>query len=167
VRDLLRVVRNKRAHWRELPPGARAVLGPPPGPFLAYWAARFPGLLMHVHAFAAARLAADPHLRRFFPRGDAAAAAEFERMRASGADADADAEAAAAELAAAAAADDAAAAAAAGEAGAFPERPGAPECAFFMKTGRCKFGERCVYHHPRQTVGAEGAQGSNGTRRRA
>jgi serine/threonine-protein kinase/endoribonuclease IRE1 len=28
VRDLLRVVRNKRAHWRELPPAARAVKSP-------------------------------------------------------------------------------------------------------------------------------------------
>jgi serine/threonine-protein kinase/endoribonuclease IRE1 len=173
VRDLLRVVRNKRAHWRELPPAARAVLGPPPGPFLAYWAARFPGLLMHVHAFASARLAAEPHLRRFFPRGDAAAAAEFERMRASDCD---DADAAAAELAAAAAADDAAAAAAADDAGAFPERPGAPECAFFMKTGRCKFGERCVYHHPRPparlaagaaAAAGEGLHSNNGARTRA
>jgi serine/threonine-protein kinase/endoribonuclease IRE1 len=142
VRDLLRVVRNKRAHWRELPPAARSVLGPPPGPFLAYWTHRFPGLLMHVHAFAAARCAGDPHLRRYFPRDDAAATAEFERMRSD--------DGAAAELAAAAAAEDAATAeaAAAATATVFPERPGEPECTFYMKTGRCKFAERCVFHHP-------------------
>ncbi|THU47450.1 hypothetical protein C4D60_Mb09t15650 [Musa balbisiana] len=30
----------------------------------------------------------------------------------------------------------------------FPERPGQPECQFFMKTGDCKFGAKCKYHHP-------------------
>ena len=153
VRDLLRVVRNKRAHWRELPPAARAVLGPPPGPFLDYWVARFPRLLMHVHGFAAARLAGEPGLRRYFPRSDDAAAYEFERMRAGGSDLD---DAAAAELAAAALADDAAAAAAAaarGDAPEFPLRPGEADCAFYLKTGRCKFGERCVFNHPRLAQG--------------
>ncbi|XP_059639626.1 zinc finger CCCH domain-containing protein 67-like isoform X2 [Cornus florida] len=31
----------------------------------------------------------------------------------------------------------------------FPERPGQPECEFFMKTGNCKFKSACRYHHPR------------------
>ncbi|XP_044494349.1 zinc finger CCCH domain-containing protein 32 [Mangifera indica] len=30
----------------------------------------------------------------------------------------------------------------------FPERPGEPECQFFLKTGDCKFGSSCRYHHP-------------------
>ncbi|XP_026414098.1 zinc finger CCCH domain-containing protein 37-like isoform X1 [Papaver somniferum] len=30
----------------------------------------------------------------------------------------------------------------------YPQRPGQTECAFYMKTGDCKFGERCKYHHP-------------------
>ncbi|KAI8561597.1 hypothetical protein RHMOL_Rhmol04G0352600 [Rhododendron molle] len=30
----------------------------------------------------------------------------------------------------------------------FPERPGQPECQYFMKTGDCKFGSSCRYHHP-------------------
>ncbi|KAL4564857.1 hypothetical protein LXL04_028930 [Taraxacum kok-saghyz] len=30
----------------------------------------------------------------------------------------------------------------------FPERPGEPECQFYMKTGDCKFGSSCRYHHP-------------------
>ncbi|KAM7280297.1 hypothetical protein ACFE04_007431 [Oxalis oulophora] len=30
----------------------------------------------------------------------------------------------------------------------FPERPGQPECQFYMKTGDCKFGVSCRYHHP-------------------
>ena len=32
---------------------------------------------------------------------------------------------------------------------AFPERPGQPECQFYMKTGDCKFGTVCKFHHPR------------------
>ena len=31
----------------------------------------------------------------------------------------------------------------------YPERPGAPECGFYVKTGRCKFGGRCHFHHPK------------------
>ncbi|KAF4382893.1 hypothetical protein G4B88_021676 [Cannabis sativa] len=32
---------------------------------------------------------------------------------------------------------------------AFPERPGEPECQYYLKTGDCKFGSSCRYHHPR------------------
>ncbi|KAK4761499.1 hypothetical protein SAY87_029383 [Trapa incisa] len=31
----------------------------------------------------------------------------------------------------------------------FPERPGQPDCQFYMKTGDCKFGAVCKFHHPR------------------
>ncbi|XP_077218138.1 zinc finger CCCH domain-containing protein ZFN-like isoform X2 [Tasmannia lanceolata] len=34
----------------------------------------------------------------------------------------------------------------------FPERPGQPECQFYMKTGDCKFGSSCRYHHPPEWV---------------
>uniref|UniRef100_A0A0A9FI80 C3H1-type domain-containing protein n=1 Tax=Arundo donax TaxID=35708 RepID=A0A0A9FI80_ARUDO len=30
----------------------------------------------------------------------------------------------------------------------FPERPGQPECQFYMATGYCKFGAACKFHHP-------------------
>lgn len=30
----------------------------------------------------------------------------------------------------------------------FPERPDQPECQFYMKTGDCKFGAVCRFHHP-------------------
>ncbi|XP_059648674.1 zinc finger CCCH domain-containing protein 58-like isoform X1 [Cornus florida] len=30
----------------------------------------------------------------------------------------------------------------------FPERPGQPECQYYMKKGDCKFGSSCRYHHP-------------------
>ncbi|GAV90268.1 zf-CCCH domain-containing protein [Cephalotus follicularis] len=31
----------------------------------------------------------------------------------------------------------------------FPERPGQPECSYYLKTGDCKFKSNCKYHHPR------------------
>ncbi|KAH7284225.1 hypothetical protein KP509_34G043900 [Ceratopteris richardii] len=31
----------------------------------------------------------------------------------------------------------------------YPERPGEPECQFYMKTGECRYGSQCRYHHPR------------------
>ncbi|CAA0812666.1 Zinc finger CCCH domain-containing protein 32 [Striga hermonthica] len=33
---------------------------------------------------------------------------------------------------------------------AFPERPGQPECQYYLRTGDCKFGSTCKYHHPRE-----------------
>ncbi|KAK7405793.1 hypothetical protein VNO78_07402 [Psophocarpus tetragonolobus] len=30
----------------------------------------------------------------------------------------------------------------------YPQRPGQIECDYYMKTGECKFGEKCKYHHP-------------------
>lgn len=29
-----------------------------------------------------------------------------------------------------------------------PQRPGEPNCIFFLKNGRCKYGSTCRYHHP-------------------
>ncbi|KHG22135.1 hypothetical protein F383_09601 [Gossypium arboreum] len=34
----------------------------------------------------------------------------------------------------------------------FPERPGEPECQYYLRTGDCKFGSSCRYHHPRDKV---------------
>ncbi|KAL3654948.1 hypothetical protein CASFOL_000734 [Castilleja foliolosa] len=31
----------------------------------------------------------------------------------------------------------------------YPERPGAPVCVFFIKTGDCKFKSNCKFHHPK------------------
>ncbi|KAJ8649201.1 hypothetical protein MRB53_002224 [Persea americana] len=31
-----------------------------------------------------------------------------------------------------------------------PQRPDQPDCQFYLKTGRCKFGQSCKYHHPIQ-----------------
>lgn len=34
----------------------------------------------------------------------------------------------------------------------FPERPDQPDCQFYVKTGDCKFGAVCRFHHPRERV---------------
>ncbi|KAL1553943.1 zinc finger CCCH domain-containing protein 67-like [Salvia divinorum] len=34
----------------------------------------------------------------------------------------------------------------------YPERPGEPECSFFIKTGDCKFRSNCKFHHPKSRV---------------
>ncbi|XP_028762262.1 zinc finger CCCH domain-containing protein 32 isoform X2 [Neltuma alba] len=31
----------------------------------------------------------------------------------------------------------------------FPERPGEPECQYYLRTGDCKYGSACRFHHPR------------------
>ncbi|KAI0492618.1 hypothetical protein KFK09_026894 [Dendrobium nobile] len=30
----------------------------------------------------------------------------------------------------------------------YPQKPGEAECDYYMRTGHCKFGERCKFHHP-------------------
>ncbi|XP_058763346.1 zinc finger CCCH domain-containing protein 67-like [Vicia villosa] len=34
----------------------------------------------------------------------------------------------------------------------YPERPGEPECSFFLKTGDCKFKSNCKFHHPKNRM---------------
>lgn len=46
VRDLLRVIRNKANHYRELPEDLQKLLGEPPSAYYKYFAARFPRLLL-------------------------------------------------------------------------------------------------------------------------
>ncbi|XP_040375907.1 zinc finger CCCH domain-containing protein 8 isoform X1 [Oryza brachyantha] len=36
----------------------------------------------------------------------------------------------------------------------YPERQGEPDCPFFMKTGKCKFGSKCKFNHPKGRVNA-------------
>ncbi|XP_071565935.1 serine/threonine-protein kinase/endoribonuclease IRE1 [Temnothorax nylanderi] len=48
VRDLLRALRNKKHHYRELSPKAQESLGEIPNEFTEYWMSRFPCLLCHV-----------------------------------------------------------------------------------------------------------------------
>lgn len=34
----------------------------------------------------------------------------------------------------------------------FPQRPGQPECSYFLKTGDCKYRSNCKYHHPKNRI---------------
>lgn len=34
----------------------------------------------------------------------------------------------------------------------FPERPGQPECSYFIKTGNCKYRSACKFHHPKNAI---------------
>jgi hypothetical protein len=47
VRDLLRIIRNKRHHFHELSESAKALVSPVPTGFVSYFESRFPLLLMH------------------------------------------------------------------------------------------------------------------------
>ncbi|XP_037670210.1 serine/threonine-protein kinase/endoribonuclease IRE2 isoform X1 [Choloepus didactylus] len=49
VRDLLRAMRNKKHHYRELPVEAQQALGQVPDGFVQYFTNRFPLLLLHTH----------------------------------------------------------------------------------------------------------------------
>lgn len=50
VRDCLRVIRNKRNHYRDLPASVRSELGPIPDGFLRYFTSRFPALLVYIYS---------------------------------------------------------------------------------------------------------------------
>ncbi|KAK7174133.1 hypothetical protein R3I93_001346 [Phoxinus phoxinus] len=49
VRDLLRAMRNKKHHYRELPDEVQETLGSVPDEFVSYFTSRFPLLLQHTH----------------------------------------------------------------------------------------------------------------------
>lgn len=49
IRDLLRVIRNKLNHYRELPQEIKELLGPVPEGFDSYFSSRFPKLLIEVY----------------------------------------------------------------------------------------------------------------------
>nr|XP_028568505.1 serine/threonine-protein kinase/endoribonuclease IRE1 [Podarcis muralis] len=49
VRDLLRAMRNKKHHYRELPPEVQETLGSVPDDFVRYFTLRFPHLLLHTY----------------------------------------------------------------------------------------------------------------------
>jgi serine/threonine-protein kinase/endoribonuclease IRE1 len=50
IADLLRLIRNKSHHYRDLPEEVRTlVIGPPPAQFLDYFLSKFPLLFIHVY----------------------------------------------------------------------------------------------------------------------
>eukprot|EP00899_Mesostigma_viride_P015117 jgi/Mesvir1/23606/Mv18289-RA.1 len=66
VRDLLRVIRNKCHHYRELPPELCAQLGTVPSGFLHYFQSRFPQLLLAMHDFVVENCKAETGFAKYF-----------------------------------------------------------------------------------------------------
>jgi serine/threonine-protein kinase/endoribonuclease IRE1 len=143
LRDLLRVIRNKSAHFRELPPRIQRILGEPPDAFYAYFASRFPNLLLAVHEFARKSdpIVNDQIFLKYF--GD-------EEQLQEGNESWKDLK----KLA-----NDQKKESLASQNGNgsddwdlppqnFPVRPNAIDCEFYVKTGKCKYGETCKFNHP-------------------
>jgi len=66
VRDLLRVIRNKTHHYRDLPKEMQENLGDLPNGFLQYWTSRFPYLLIDTYCTIEKFCKDEPNLSRFF-----------------------------------------------------------------------------------------------------
>nr|KYP66589.1 Serine/threonine-protein kinase/endoribonuclease IRE1 [Cajanus cajan] len=66
VRDLLRVVRNKLNHYRELPQEIQELIGPVPEGFNDYFASRFPRLLIEVYKVICKNCKDDECFQRYF-----------------------------------------------------------------------------------------------------
>ena len=69
LRDLLRVVRNKHSHFRELPEELQARIGAIPDGFLNYFSSRFPRLLTTCFYFALRWCREDAVFTTYFPAG--------------------------------------------------------------------------------------------------
>eukprot|EP00775_Hariotina_reticulata_P013052 gene13052-13179_t len=128
LRDLLRVVRNKRNHFREMPENLQQLMGPVPEGYYRYFSSRFPTLLLggeevlHMAAFPSRP---GKQLCDFYSKTGHCKygsdcvydhPAEY-----------------AVQLT---------------EEG-LPFRPGEPVCTFYYKTMQCKFGPSCKFHHPK------------------
>lgn len=66
VRDLLRVVRNKLNHYRELSREIQAILGPVPDGFNHYFSTRFPKLLIEVYQVISSHCAGEEQFHKYF-----------------------------------------------------------------------------------------------------
>ncbi|XP_050388063.1 serine/threonine-protein kinase/endoribonuclease IRE1a-like [Argentina anserina] len=66
VRDLLRVMRNKSNHYRELPKEIQELLGPLPEGYDAYFASRFPKLLIEVYKVACKHCREEEWFQKYF-----------------------------------------------------------------------------------------------------
>ncbi|EPY51006.1 IRE protein kinase Ire1 [Schizosaccharomyces cryophilus OY26] len=66
VLDILRVLRNKRHHYQDLPENVRAILGSVPDGFTAYFTEKFPSLLLHCFHVIKAEIIDEPQFKRYF-----------------------------------------------------------------------------------------------------
>ncbi|PVZ97302.1 hypothetical protein BB558_006741 [Smittium angustum] len=68
IRDLLRVIRNKKHHYQDLETNLRESLGDVPNGYCEYFESRFPNLLLHCYYFILENenLRTDPLFRQYF-----------------------------------------------------------------------------------------------------
>ncbi|KAI8138581.1 hypothetical protein BJV82DRAFT_582748 [Fennellomyces sp. T-0311] len=68
MRDLLRVLRNKKHHWQDLPDDVKQIFGEPPNNYLYYFTARFPHMFLHTYYVVAndSELRNEASLRQYF-----------------------------------------------------------------------------------------------------
>jgi serine/threonine protein kinase len=70
TRDLLRFIRNKAHHFRELPPELQTRIGSVPDGYMAFFLDLFPELLMHTFTVVRQQFGAEPGFTRFFGSPD-------------------------------------------------------------------------------------------------
>ncbi|XP_073112844.1 serine/threonine-protein kinase/endoribonuclease IRE1-like [Elaeis guineensis] len=68
MRDLLRVIRNKFNHYRELPKELQEILGPVPEGFDRYFSSRFPNLLIEVYKVVCTYCREEDSFSKYFKR---------------------------------------------------------------------------------------------------
>eukprot|EP00210_Caulerpa_lentillifera_P007123 g6815.t1 len=66
LRDLLRVIRNKHNHYRELPASLKQAMGAIPDGFCNYFVNRFPNLLMTTYVFVKEYLSSEAPMDKYF-----------------------------------------------------------------------------------------------------
>ena len=68
IRDLMRLIRNKKNHYEDLPEDVRQLLGPLPSGFLDYFSSRFPRLFLHTYRVIAhtPKFRQDPQFEDYF-----------------------------------------------------------------------------------------------------
>ncbi|CAN1215529.1 Serine/threonine-protein kinase/endoribonuclease IRE1a [Linum perenne] len=66
VRDLLRLIRNKLSHYRELPKEIQELIGPVPDGYDEYFTSRFPKLLIEVYKVALRYCGEEECFRKYF-----------------------------------------------------------------------------------------------------
>ncbi|EGG12910.1 uncharacterized protein MELLADRAFT_46493 [Melampsora larici-populina 98AG31] len=70
IRDLLRVLRNKKHHFQDLPENLKRTLGNLPEGFLNYFTKRFPSLIIHVYLIIEKFLSHESMFFNYFLRSD-------------------------------------------------------------------------------------------------
>jgi serine/threonine-protein kinase/endoribonuclease IRE1 len=68
VQDLMRVIRNKKHHYSELPLHVQRLVGSLPAGYLGYFTSRYPNLITHIYYFVAndSNLVKEPIFQAYF-----------------------------------------------------------------------------------------------------